>query len=144
MPEFGTVTLFKLAAISLLLVACQPGPQPTPIPQPLETASPTPSLVGRPLKGSQPAIYRLMEDGRLRHIGDWATYLALGYQADSFVQVPDETLAGYALDLPLTRWMTGQADTSLYFLQKGQRYRVSAIETMAAMGGSPAEVSLVA
>jgi hypothetical protein len=137
-------TISSLVAIAIALVACQPGPSPTPVPQPLETASPEVSLIGRPLKGSQPAIYRLMEDGRLRHIGDWATYLALGYQADSFVQVSDETLAGYTLDLPLTRWMTSQADSPLYFLQKGQRYRVPTIETMEAMGGSPAEVSLVA
>jgi hypothetical protein len=133
--------------IALLLAACQPTLQPTPpIQNPVTQESGTPttaSLVGRPLKGSQPAVYRLMENGRLRHIHDWPTYLALGYQPDDMVEVSDEVLANYPLDLPLTRWLTGQSDPAIYFLQEGQRYRVPDIETMETMGGSLRTVSFV-
>ena len=80
--------------IVLLLVACQLRPQPPSISQNSEAGETetTVSLTGQPLKGSQPAIYRLMENGRLRHIGDWPTYLALGYQPDDIIEVSDQEL----------------------------------------------------
>ncbi|MBN1995012.1 MAG: hypothetical protein JW953_20120 [Anaerolineae bacterium] len=134
-----------LLIVLLLLVACSsPTPSPpNPIPPPTGTPLPV-VLVGRPLKGSGPAIYRLMEDNRLRHIDDWPTYLALGYQPGDVVEVSDETLAGYSFDLPLTRWLTGHTDPTIYLLKEGQRYRVPDVETMEALGGNLLAVSPVA
>lgn len=136
-----------LMVVPFLLVACQLRPQSAPKVQNLEPpetklAVAAPS-VGQPLKGSQPAVYRLMENGRIRHIGDWATYLALGYQPDEIIEISDEELAGYPLDLPLTRWLTGPGASTLYFLNEGQRYRVPTVETMTVLGGTLPEVSLV-
>ncbi|MBN1217484.1 MAG: hypothetical protein JXM69_01030 [Anaerolineae bacterium] len=136
-----------LVIIIFLMSACRPTPPPTPrstLPAPEATATPIAiTLVGQPLKGSQSAVYRLMENGRLRHIYDWPTYLALGYRPEEVVEVTDEQLTPYPLDLPLTRWLTGQADSGLYLLQQGQRYRAPNPETMEALGGNLLTVSYV-
>lgn len=137
---------FVVFVAAFLVVACQSEPgSVSPVQSPEATKgkpTATTSLVGRPLKGSSEAVYRLMEDGRLRHISDWATYLALGYQPENIVQVSDEKLAELPLGLPLTRWLVG-SQSPLYFLEEGQRYRVPDLETMIAMGGTLPEVSPV-
>jgi hypothetical protein len=141
-PYLISLRLFRLKRllvimITLWLVACQTTRPPTPAPTAV-------SLTGRSLKGSQPAVYRLMEDGRLRHIQNWPTYLALGYRPEDIVTVADDTLAAYPLDLPLTRWLTGQTDPALYWLKDGRRYRLPDIETLAALGGTALDISPVA
>jgi len=103
----------------------------------------TPGLVGKPLEGSRGKIYRLMEDGVIRLISDWPTYVAIGYKPNDTIEVLDEELAYYPLGMPLTRWMTGEIDTQLYFLQGGRRYRVPDLETLEVRGGSLLDVSLV-
>ncbi len=133
-----------LIALLLLLTTCRPVSGPALPTEPPETASPpTGSLLGRPLQGSRPAIYRLMANGQLRHIDDWVTYLALGYTADDIIHLADEELATYPLGPPLTRWLTGQTEPTLYLLQAGQRYRLPNLETMRARGGNLLAVSLV-
>lgn len=133
------------AAIFLIfLAACRPEPAPpAPTDPPPIEPTPTVSPIGRPFKGSHPAVYRLMENGRLRHITDWATYLGLGYQPDDLTQVSDDELAQLPLDLPLTRWLATQSDPTLYYLEGGRRYRVPNVGTVVVRGGSLPDVSLV-
>ncbi len=86
-------------SLSLLLAACHSAPD---RPQPTLTATLTPQatttltpqqLVGRPVKGRGAAVYRLMEDSQIRHIQDWATFLALGYLPGDIVLLADQDLA---------------------------------------------------
>ena len=54
---------------------------------------PTPTLapdklIGRPVKGAEKAVFRMMEDGRIRFIADWLTFLAIGYSANDLVTIP--------------------------------------------------------
>ena len=100
-------------------------------------------LIGKPLKGSQAAVYRLMENGRLRKISDWPTFLALGYHPGEIVQIPDQDLASYPLDSPLTRWLMGQVGSAIYWLKAGQRYRVPDATTTEVMGGDALKLSCV-
>jgi hypothetical protein len=127
------------------LAACLPerDTEPTLVAPETAEAPVNPGLIGKLLKGSRGETYRLMENGLIRPISDWATYLALGYEADDVITVSDEELAGHPLGLPLTRWMTGGVDTNVYFLIGGKRYRVPDAQTFEAMGGSPLDVSLV-
>jgi hypothetical protein len=100
-------------------------------------------LIGRPLKGSGPAVYRLMEDGQLRHLSDWATFLAWGYQPGEIIQLSDQDLAAYPIGAPLTRWVTGEADPTPYFLRRTQRYPISDAATLDITGGSPQDISVL-
>ena len=102
-----------------------------------------PGPVGRPLKGSDLAIYRLMEDGQLRHIKNWSTYLSLGYQAEDIIAVTDDKLAAYPLGLPLNQWVASPNDPTLYFLHDQIRYRTPNLATLQASGGDALEVSLL-
>ena len=108
----------------------------------LAPTTPTVNLADRPLKGSGPAIYLLI-DSHLRHIGDWATFQALGYTAEDIVSVSDAELARYSLGPPLTRWLSQLNDRNLYFLHEGQRYRVPDVETIMALSGELLDVALV-
>ncbi len=126
-------------------MACQLRPDAPPF---VETRIPAevPTLeqsAGTLLKGGDGELYRLMEDGRIRHICDRSIYLALGYQEENAITVSEEELASIPLGPPLTRWITSQADPNLYFLKEGIRYRVPNIETMKAIGGSMGDISLV-
>ena len=131
--------MIKRLIYGLLIILCCMACAPVNTPPP---ATPTIEM-GRPLKGSRPAVYRLMADGRLRHIVDWPTYLSLGYQPEDIIMVADETLAAYPLDLPLTPWLTGSKDTSIYLLKDGRRYRLPDMATFAALGGDALDISLV-
>lgn len=130
-----------LAVVTLLLAACQ-SPLLT---NPTMTVAPEPpsSWVGQPLKGSLPDVYRVMEDGHLRHIADWPTYLSLGYAPESLQQVSDEILAGYELGHPITPWLTGVSDTNLYLLKDGRRHLIPNTEVLTALNGHVLDVSLV-
>ncbi len=83
-PTYGQNEHLKsmLLTLMLLIAACgsdaQSPAQNTPVP-PTPTFTPE-QLIGRPVKGSGPSVYRVMETGELRHLLDWATFLAWGYQ----------------------------------------------------------------
>lgn len=129
----------------LLLAACQSEPERTPQ-TPLPQAGTTPTRQApaeKLLKGTGPAVYRLMENGQLRHIQDWATFLALGYQPGNIVQLSDQELASYPLGRPLTRWITGQDGGTVYFLLRGKRYPIPDARTMQITGGSALDVVAV-
>ncbi len=140
-------SLLWVGGLSLvfLAISCQAAPvQPTPNPMPTPTPIPLPKEIGRPMLVGDTAVYRMMEDGRLRHIADMSTYLALGYQPHDVAPVASTRLRGFLLALPLTRWLTGQQDHALYFLDKSQRYQITDLATLHATGGSPLDVSPVA
>jgi hypothetical protein len=125
-------------SLGLLLAACRSEPdklQPTPTPQATATLTPQ-QLVGRPIKGSGSTVYRLMEDGQIRHIQDWATFLALGYLPGDIVQLPDQDVAGYPLGQPLTRWITDPSRETVYFMLRAKRYAIPDEQTMQITGGT--------
>ena len=122
----------------VVLAACGGGKT---LPTPAVTLSP--ALVGQPLKGSLPGVYRVMEDGAIRHVVDWPTFLALGYGADHIVDVPDESLAAYPLGQPLTRWLLAASDAQLYWLDAGERFPIPNLDVLHALGGDVQRLSLV-
>ncbi len=135
--------LFVLLALS----ACQgtslpatPAPSPTPAPTATLTHA---QLIGKSLKGWTAPVYRLMPGGHLRHLRDWSTFLAYGYLPADVITLPPERLAAYSLDLPLTQWVIGQTDRTLYFLQYGKRYAIPDMETLEVLGGSLLTVSVI-
>ena len=103
---------------------------------------PAQNAVGQPIKGSSATVYRLMENEEIRHISDWATYLALGYEPGDIITVPDAALTEFPLSAPITRWVMGENDQSLYLLQTGERFLVPDTATFLAAGGSPLDVSI--
>lgn len=103
----------------------------------------TQDLIGNPIKGSTATVYRLMEDGSIRHISDWATYLALGFEPGDLITISDDELATYPLEAPLTRWVIGETDQSLYLLQNGQRYHIPDAETLNLTGASWQDVTVI-
>jgi hypothetical protein len=132
-----------LLVTGLLLAACASDTTPP------EPAAPTATIPAVPVPG-QPvkspasgAVYRLMENGHLRHIRDWATFLALGYEPGDILELPDDQLADYPLDPALTRWVTGETDSTRYFLRRGQRYPVPDALTFALTGGHPDDVTTI-
>jgi hypothetical protein len=147
-PLLKGMTLFTtvlIALLSWLVGACQPGLDETPSTVTRDTAEAlsTPWPAGTLFKGGQGEIYRLMENGLIRRISNWPTYFALGYHADDAIEIPDQVLGDYPIGTLLTRWMTGQVDTNIYYLEEGKRFRVSDVETIEAMGGSLQDVSWV-
>src|SRR5512146_1248332 len=96
---------FSASLMCLLLLAlasCQSAPNAAPVPTvtgvPAAAAASTPAplpLTGRPIHGDRPEVYRVMEDGQVRHVGDMSTLMALAYDAHDLVTVSDQTLAGY-------------------------------------------------
>ncbi|HEX3053979.1 MAG TPA: hypothetical protein VHP83_25215, partial [Aggregatilineaceae bacterium] len=97
---------------------------------------------GTLIKGEGPSVYRVMGDGTMRHVRDWATFLALGYLSQPVIQVMPDELASYQLTPPLTRWATGETDIQLYFMLRGKRYPVTDETTLKITGGTPADVSV--
>src|SRR5215510_64870 len=102
---------------------------------------PTPTLapdklIGRPVKGDAKAVYRMMEDGRIRFIADWLTFLSIGYSANDPVTIPTAELQSYPVAAPLSRWLTGSPDRGLYFLQNGKRYTITSAAMLATTGGN--------
>lgn len=134
----------RLAAVlvSFGLVGCAVPAEPPTTPAPVAlTPSPTEvSLVGKALDGGGP-VFRLMEDGHIRHISDLLTFYALGYTPGAVTPVDIGILGGYPLGMPLTRWATGEQDRRLYFLQKGKRYLIRDADALRNTGGSPIDVS---
>jgi hypothetical protein len=127
-----------LLIVTLLLAACgsstrSPAQPATPPPTPTLTPD---QLIGKPVKGSGPSVYRVMEDGHLRHLLDWATFLAWGYQPGEIVQLSDQAIASYPLGGPLTRWVTGETEHTRYFLRRGQRFPLDDAALLAITGGS--------
>jgi hypothetical protein len=138
-------SLTLLVLMAFLLAACQAG---------LNTElSPvtytTPAVIHRAwspgslFKGPQGELYRLMEDNTLRHISDAATFSALGYEIGDVIRASQLELSAYRLGPPLTRWLVGQSDSQVYFIQAGKRYRVSDGNTLQAMGASLLDVTPV-
>ncbi len=84
-----------------------------------------------------------MENGHLRHISDQLTLSALAYEPADILVVSAQQLASYPLDLPLTRWVSGHTDKTLYFLQHGTRYKIPDLATLYATGGSESTVALL-
>lgn len=123
-----------LLGIIVGLVGCQLRPAAGP--------SATGDLARQPLQGSGPAIY-LLSGGYLRHIADWATFEAWGYTGEDIVTVADERLARHPLGPQLTRWLVQPDEPDLYFLREGLRWPVPDLETMKAMGGQAADISLL-
>lgn len=106
------------------LVACSPTTSATPIPPtnaPNIAATPEPPRAGQPIKGQGAVVYRLMEDGTLRPVVDWATFLAWGFNPGDIREFPQAVIDNYPLGAPLTRFVTGKADTQLYALYNGKR-----------------------
>lgn len=132
--------------IALLLAACRSG-SPSPAAPTLPTVTPTltpDQLTGRAVKATgDPAVYLLMDDGTLRHIRDWATFLALGYGPGDVIELPPEALAGYAPGAPITRWVMSERGGPVYFLRRGRRYRLPDETTLTMTGGSTADVVLL-
>lgn len=139
--------IFHRLILSLLfLVACKSDFSTPTIPvQDIATTQPpvlsSATSSARLVKASGPQVYRL-ENGRLRHISDWATFFAFGYQSNQITELSKKDL-NYTLDAPLTRWITSDSDANLYLLKQGQRYRVPDLKAMEAIGSSPLDVSLV-
>ncbi|MBX3086365.1 MAG: hypothetical protein KF716_32310 [Anaerolineae bacterium] len=137
-------TLLILCAL-LLMTSCQPAvvpPTPTSALAPTATYGPA-QKIGRPLKGDSNTVYRLMPDGTIRAISDWATFLALGYTPIDILIIPQAELASYPLGLPLSRVVTGTTDHTLYLLFGGKRYPVTDWHALRLMDGFPANVSLL-
>lgn len=135
---FGFVVL-------LALTACQsiaPSPLPTAV-----TSAPTPPPAQRNdqllVAQDDIAVYRLMDSGEIRHVRDWAAFVAFAFQFGDVTSVPREQLAEYPIGMPLTRWVTGGSDPGLYVLVNGRRYPVTNPYELAASGVSPVEVSFL-
>ncbi len=137
--------LFSVSCM-LLFSACRANPPPVSPPAPTITPIQV-SLIGRPLiavdNDKDRRVFRLMEDGQLRHISDQTTFVALGYQTADLVRVTTAQLHSYPLGLPLTRWETSYANHTLYLLQNGQRYQLTDFDMLTATGGLITDVSLV-
>lgn len=121
------------------MAACQnsDGQQVTVSPIPSATATLTPQeLTGQTIKGTTAPVYRLMENGELRHIRDWATFLALDFDPLKILELAPEALTPYSLGSPLTRWLAGEQDQTLYFIHNGQRHLISDAQTLQMTGGS--------
>lgn len=138
-------TMMMIVAITL--VACQSSTDEKSVESPT-TVEPTSTFsaqnaVGKPVKGSTATVYRLMENGELRHINDWITYLSLGYEPGDIVTISDEQLQSFSVGAPITRWVTGKTDTSLYMLYQGKRYEIVDEESFSETGGSVLEISVL-
>ncbi|MBN1428499.1 MAG: hypothetical protein JXB07_08940 [Anaerolineae bacterium] len=127
----------------LLFVSCRsivPSSSPTP---------PIPSLTpghrnDRLLVGEGSiALHRLMESGEIRHVRDWAAFIAFGFQMGDVTSVPPDQMAAYPIGAPLTRWVTGVSDPALYVLVNGRRYLIDDLDELAMSAVSPVEVSLL-
>ena len=137
------ITAIILLLTALLLSACASGTG-SPEPAALTSTIPAAPVIGQPVKSpASGAVYRLMENGHLRHIRDWATFLALGYEPGDILELPSDQLADYPLDPELTRWVTGETDSTRYFLRRGQRYPVPDAATLALTGGTPDDVTTI-
>jgi hypothetical protein len=145
MPSRVPVSYLLVCLCSaLVLVACQ-SVSPTPAVKPSPTATPVHiGLVGRPIRAHRADVYRLMEDGKLRHIADPLTYRALAYQPGDLLTVPSEQINAYPLGTPLSRWMTGRQDRALYYLQNGTRYVIGDATMLRRTGAEPTDVAQVA
>src|SRR5258708_6078120 len=133
-----------LTALCALFVSACSATVPPVVATPIPTATPIRvSLTGRPLVADQKNVFRLMEDGTLRHILDQKTYSALAYQPNDLITVAPPQLHAYPSALPLTRWITGQIDHTLYFLQNGKRYKILDAATLTMTVGSVTDVSVV-
>ncbi|MBE2193981.1 MAG: hypothetical protein IAE83_07385 [Anaerolinea sp.] len=128
--------------VLLLLVSGCGGVQPTftPAPTALPTAPPTP-VSGEALKGTSASVYRLMDDGSLRHITSWATFLSWGYTPGDIREIPEDALRLHPLAAPLSRFVTGEADSALYALFKGKRYLLKDAPFLSLIDSFPTQVS---
>ena len=72
------------------------------VPTPVPVAG-IPDHTGQLLKSDGPAVYRLMEDGTLRHIPTWADFVGLGFEDVEIITLEDDELAGYVLGPPLVQ-----------------------------------------
>ncbi len=141
-----SITRTVIASLAMLVLpgcAAQPSAFPS-TPTPASTpATPTEiPLVGKALDGGGP-VYRLMENGQIRHISDMLTFLALGYSPGDVIPTPIRDLGRYPLGMPLTRWVAGETDHALYYLQRGKRYPIHNADELRSTGGSPPDVSLL-
>src|SRR5262245_36144563 len=131
-----------LIVIVASLVGCGETSDPGSSPKSTLTPAPTSETkVGKALDGGGP-VYRLMADGSIRHIADLSTFFSLGYAPGEVVPTPISELGKYPLATPLTRWITGQQDRRLYYLQNGKRYLIRDAENLRQTGGTPLDVSL--
>lgn len=132
------VTFIFLVGLAFILTGgATPSLEPSP-------TSPLPiRYQGQPIKGSGPAVYRVMEDGTMRHIRDLTTFFAWGYQWGDVVTVADATLADYPLASPLSPWITGFKDGRLYFLDQGRRYVIPDAATLQFTGGTARDVTQI-
>lgn len=144
MKTIGRLASGVYVILLIAFSACQSQtvpPTPTAVP-PIPTAQPA-SLIGRPIKDNRhPGVYLFSSDGHVRLIGGLPVFSALMFQFQDIITVPEDQLRAYPSSMPLTRWLTGTQDHSLYFIERGQRYRADA-PMLSATGGSEFDVSLV-
>jgi len=114
---------YALVGLIFWLIACGATSSTTPMLASTDVPTSTPQP-GDLIKGTSSTVYRRMEDGTLRHIRDWATFLAWGFSPASIRTYPQTVINQYVLGAPLTRFVTGQSDTNLYALFNRQRYRL--------------------
>lgn len=78
---------------------------------------------GTLLKGSGPGVFYVTEAGTRRHIFDWDTFLAFGFDPEEIVEVSDEALEDLLLAGELTRLVADEKE-NLYWMLTGQRVPV--------------------
>jgi len=84
-----------------------------------------------------------MDSGEIRHIRDWAAFVAFAFRFADVVSVPPGELADHSIGMPLTRWVTGVSDPALYVLINGRRHLVAHHNELAVSNVSPVEVALL-
>lgn len=131
-----------LFLVLLLLLSGCDGIAPTfnPTPTGVPTTIPAP-VAGEAIKGRSASVYRLMDDGSLRHLTSWAIFLSWGYTPGDIREIPEDALGRYPMGAPLSRFVTGEADSTLYALFKGKRYPIGDVSFLSLIDSFPTQVS---
>lgn len=135
MTRFRWLVLVLLIALLVSLV-----PNPISAAQGDDPLPPPGSLIK---SATDVAVYRVMDGRTMRHIADWATFLAWDFDAGAIQIVPDGALRAFTLGPALTMWVTGVDDTALYFLRRGERYPVPDQATLTLTGGTVTQVAQI-
>lgn len=96
-----------------------------------------------PIKGSSPAVYLRLADNTIRHIQNWDTFIALGFQPQDIVEVSDESLAEYELGASISRWIVSDTDAQVYMVSHGERIAVDNLADWTYLEGNPLEISII-
>jgi hypothetical protein len=86
-----------------------------------------------------PKIY-LIIDGQRRHVVDWDTFLALGYNEYSYDACGDA--ANYPEGAPITRLLKGSGE-EIYYMENGVRHHIVDMDVFTAHGFKIADISVI-